>query len=35
MGNLSSPGSGALAVNNEGSIEGTFDGTFSLNGAAM
>ncbi|MDQ0068717.1 outer membrane autotransporter protein [Variovorax boronicumulans] len=35
MGNLLTPGSGALAVNNEGSIEGTFDGTFSLNGAAM
>ncbi|MGH6762628.1 MAG: hypothetical protein ACRECW_13680 [Phyllobacterium sp.] len=35
VGNLIAPGAGNVAINNQGSIEGTFDGTFGLNGAAM
>jgi fibronectin-binding autotransporter adhesin len=35
IGNLIAPGSGALAVNNQGSIEGTYNGTFGLSGIAM
>ncbi|HJR73690.1 MAG TPA: autotransporter domain-containing protein [Luteimonas sp.] len=35
VGNLVVPGSGNVSINNQGTIEGTFDGTFGLLGAAM
>lgn len=35
VGNLVVPGSGNVTINNQGSIEGTFDGTFGLTGASM
>ncbi|ALN78917.1 autotransporter domain-containing protein [Lysobacter antibioticus] len=35
VGNLVAPTSGNVAINNQGSIEGTFDGTFGLGGSAM
>ncbi|WP_031373028.1 autotransporter domain-containing protein [Lysobacter antibioticus] len=35
VGNLVAPASGNVVINNQGSIEGTFDGTFGLGGTAM
>ncbi|MGJ7904374.1 autotransporter domain-containing protein, partial [Lysobacter sp. 1R34A] len=35
VGNLIAPTSGNVVINNQGSIEGTFDGTFGLGGTAM
>ncbi|MEZ2298520.1 autotransporter outer membrane beta-barrel domain-containing protein [Variovorax sp. RCC_210] len=35
IGNLVAPTSGNIVVNNQGAIEGTFDGTFGLQGAAV
>ncbi|MGO1001031.1 autotransporter domain-containing protein [Lysobacter sp. CA196] len=35
VGNLIAPAGGNVAINNQGSIEGTFDGTFGLGGTAM